>query len=33
MDVQNILDMKQLLAWLGQAGAGVIAYWLIEHWW
>ena len=33
MDVQNILDMKQLLAWAGQAGAGVIAYWIIEHWW
>ena len=29
----NILDMKQLLAWAGQAGAGVIAYYIIEHWW
>ena len=33
MDVQNILDMKQLLAWAGQAGAGIIAYYIIEHWW
>lgn len=27
------MDLKQLLAWAGQAGAGVIAYYIIEHWW
>ncbi len=27
------MDMQQLLAWAGTAGAGVIAYWIIEHWW
>lgn len=27
------MDLKQLLAWAGQAGAGIIAYYIIEHWW
>jgi len=27
------MDLKQLLAWVGQAGADVIAYYIIEYWW